>query len=146
MPVECPDPRVAKIVSQFETLSPSNLDHLDRIYDSAVYFKDPFNEIRGLSAVQAVFEHMFRSLHEPRFLVRQAVVQGNDCFLTWDFLFRFKSRPEIGQTIHGATHLKLNGEDLITYHRDYWDAAEELYEKLPVLGALMRWLKKKSRA
>ena len=26
-------------------------------------------------------------------------------------------------------------------HRDYWDAAEELYEKLPLLGALMRWLK-----
>jgi hypothetical protein len=26
-------------------------------------------------------------------------------------------------------------------HRDYWDAAEELYEKLPVLGGLMRWLK-----
>jgi hypothetical protein len=26
-------------------------------------------------------------------------------------------------------------------HRDYWDAAEELYEKLPVLGSVMRWLK-----
>jgi hypothetical protein len=25
---------------------------------------------------------------------------------------------------------------------DYWDAAEELYEKLPVLGGLMRWLKR----
>jgi hypothetical protein len=23
-------------------------------------------------------------------------------------------------------------------HRDYWDAAEELYEKLPVIGVLMR--------
>jgi steroid delta-isomerase len=31
-------------------------------------------------------------------------------------------------------------------HRDYWDAAEELYEKLPVLGALMRWLKQARRA
>jgi steroid delta-isomerase len=27
-------------------------------------------------------------------------------------------------------------------HRDYWDAAEELYEKLPLVGALMRWLKR----
>jgi hypothetical protein len=27
-------------------------------------------------------------------------------------------------------------------HRDYWDAAEELYEKLPVLGGLMRFLKR----
>ena len=30
---------------------------------------------------------------------------------------------------------------LITLHRDYWDAAEELYEKLPMIGGLMRWLK-----
>ncbi|MGA0584669.1 MAG: nuclear transport factor 2 family protein, partial [Castellaniella sp.] len=31
---------------------------------------------------------------------------------------------------------------LVSFHRDYWDAAEELYEKLPVLGRLMRWLRK----
>jgi steroid Delta-isomerase len=29
-------------------------------------------------------------------------------------------------------------------HRDYWDAAEELYEKLPILGGLMRWLKRQA--
>ena len=150
MPVECSDvcsdKRVALIVSQFEALSPASLANLGQIYDLTVYFKDPFNDVRGLDAVQGVFQHMFQALLEPRFLVRQVVVQGNDCFLTWDFLFRFKSRPEATQTIHGATHLKLNAQGLITHHRDYWDAAEELYEKLPILGGLMRWLKKKSRS
>jgi len=29
-------------------------------------------------------------------------------------------------------------------HRDYWDAAEELYEKLPGVSVLMRWLKKRA--
>jgi hypothetical protein len=33
---------------------------------------------------------------------------------------------------------------LVTLHRDYWDAAEELYEKLPVVGGAMRWLKKRA--
>jgi hypothetical protein len=41
--------------------------------------------------------------------------------------------------------MTFNKELLITEHRDYWDAAEELYEKIPVLGGLMRWLKKKAR-
>jgi hypothetical protein len=41
--------------------------------------------------------------------------------------------------------MTFNEELLITEHRDYWDAAEELYEKIPVLGALMRWLKKRAR-
>ena len=37
-----------------------------------------------------------------------------------------------------------NPDGRIALHRDYWDAAEELYEKLPVLGVLMRWLKSRA--
>jgi hypothetical protein len=29
-------------------------------------------------------------------------------------------------------------------HRDYWDAAEELYEQLPGIGVLMRWLRRRA--
>ena len=43
----------------------------------------------------------------------------------------------------GGTHLVLNSSGHITSHRHYWDAAGELYEKLPVIGGLMRWLKRK---
>ena len=34
------------------------------------------------------------------------------------------------------------GRVLVLVHRDYLDAAEELYEKLPLLGGLMRLLKR----
>ena len=50
------------------------------------------------------------------------------------------------QTVHGSSHLHLAADGRIAIHRDYWDAAEELYEKLPVLGALMRWLKRRANA
>ena len=40
--------------------------------------------------------------------------------------------------------LVFNEQGLVTMHRDYWDAAEELYEKLPLLGGLMRWLKRRA--
>jgi hypothetical protein len=32
---------------------------------------------------------------------------------------------------------------LVILHRDYWDAAEELLQKLPIVGAPIRWLRKK---
>ena len=38
-------------------------------------------------------------------------------------------------------YLKLAPDGRVRWHRDYWDAAGELYEKLPVIGAVMRWLK-----
>ena len=37
--------------------------------------------------------------------------------------------------------LKLAPDGRVRWHRDYWDAAGELYEKLPVIGAVMRWLR-----
>jgi hypothetical protein len=41
------------------------------------------------------------------------------------------------------TSSPFRGKDHSTaVHRDYWDAAEELYEKLPLLGSLMRWWKR----
>ena len=46
-------------------------------------------------------------------------------------------------TIHGASHLRFGADGRVVVHRDYWDAAEELYEKLPLVGALMRWLKRR---
>jgi hypothetical protein len=41
-------------------------------------------------------------------------------------------------------HLRFAPDGRIAMHRDYWDAAEELYEKLPLLGGLMRWLKRRA--
>ncbi|MCA0424309.1 MAG: nuclear transport factor 2 family protein, partial [Proteobacteria bacterium] len=42
--------------------------------------------------------------------------------------------------------LRLAADGRIAEHRDYWDAAEELYEKLPAIGALMRWLKRRANS
>jgi ketosteroid isomerase-like protein len=135
---------VARIVTLFETLMPADTARLHEVYASDVRFKDPFNDVQGIAAVQQVFSHMFVALDEPRFVVRDIIVQGNACFLTWDFVFRFKRYSRELHTIRGGSHLVLDAQDRISLHRDYWDAAEELYEKLPVVGALMRWLKRRA--
>jgi steroid Delta-isomerase len=141
MAVQIADPRVARLVAWFEGLTRSELALIDGIYTADAWFKDPFNEVRGAPAVARIFEHMFESLLEPRFVVHEALVQGDGVFLAWDFVFRMRRAPGVEQRIRGASHLRLADDGRIAWHRDYWDAAEELYEKLPVLGGLMRWLK-----
>ena len=136
---------VDAIVTFFETLSPASLDGIDRVYATDARFKDPFSEVQGLPAIAGVYAHMFESLHTPHFVVTGRVLQGRECFLTWNFCFRFKSiRPATQQTVRGCSHLVLDAQGRIAIHRDYWDVAEELYEKIPGLGALMRWLKKRA--
>jgi steroid Delta-isomerase len=140
----CSDTRVARIVELFESLKPADIERLGRFYATNVRFKDPFNDVQGVPAVQQVFAHMFTALHEPRFLVYDILVQGDQCFLTWDFTFRFKRFSDAPQIVRGSSHLRFDPHGLVDLHRDYWDAAEELYEKLPVVGTLMRWLKSRT--
>jgi hypothetical protein len=109
-------------------------------------FKDPFNEVRGVSEIERIFSHMYVALDAPYFVVKDVLVQGDQCFLSWDFCFRFRRFSSDLQTVRGASHLKLDERGLITLHRDYWDAAEELYEKLPGVGVLMRWLKRRANS
>jgi hypothetical protein len=49
-------------------------------------------------------------------------------------------------TVRGATHLRFDAQGRVILHRDYWDAAEELYAKLPLIGWLMRGLQRQARA
>ncbi len=139
------DPRVQRIVDFFETLQPASVQRMGEFYTVDAYFKDPFNEVRGLADVQRIFSHMYVALHEPHFVVTNTVQQGDQCFIVWDFKFRFKRFDTVTvQTVRGCSHLQLASDGRIAFHRDYWDAAEELYEKLPVVRVLMRWLKRRA--
>jgi ketosteroid isomerase-like protein len=142
--VKARDPRVQRIVEAFEGLQPADLERLDALYSADARFKDPFNEVQGVAAIRKVFHHMFVALREPRFVIRDVVCDGDQCFLSWDFLFHMRRFRSDEQCIRGATHLRLASDGRIAEHRDYWDAAEELYEKLPAVGALMRWLKQRA--
>jgi steroid delta-isomerase len=135
-----------RLVIFFEALTVDNAKLVDTIYSDDAFFKDPFNEVTGTAEIRRLFEHMFHQVDGPRFIVTTQVLQGDQAFLTWDFIFRMKRFSRAEQCIRGATHLRFNADGKCCLHRDYWDAAEELYEKLPVLGGLMRVLKKAARS
>jgi ketosteroid isomerase-like protein len=138
---------VAPLVVFFEALSSQSVKEIAHFYAPDARFKDPFNDVTGLAPITKIFEHMFVALDQPRFVVTNQVVQGAQCFLTWEFHFAFKRfAPGKPQVILGASHLVFSPQGLVTLHRDYWDAAEELYEKLPLVGGLMRWLKKRANS
>lgn len=132
--------RLEALVAWYQTLSPASLDRLPEFYTDDAFFKDPFQEFASRHRLHRVYQHMFETLEAPRFEVTGTVVEGQQAFLIWNMHFRSGGRA---MTLHGSTHLIFAPDGRVCRHRDYWDAAEELYEKLPVLGWLMRQLKKK---
>ncbi len=132
--------RFVQIVDWFEHLSPASLDSLADVYAASAKFRDPFNDLTGRDRIRSVYQHMFDVLDAPRFFIGNVVANDLQAFVVWDFDFALRGRT---MHIHGCTHLILNEAGLIVLHRDYWDPAEELYEKLPVMGGLFRWLKRR---
>jgi hypothetical protein len=76
-------------------------------------------------------------------VVTKTVAEDEDAFLVWDFTFRVRRwHSRQAQAIHGTSHIKLNAVGKVAYHRDYWDAAEALYAKLPLIGPVLRFLRR----
>jgi steroid Delta-isomerase len=135
---------LTRVATFYETLTEQTLPQLRELYAANAYFKDPFNEVNDIAAIEKIFAHMFVSLHDPRFIVTTKIAQSSEAFLTWNFKFCIKRyKPNVTQTIRGASHLRFDEEGRVVFHRDYWDAAEELYEKLPIIGSFMRFVKRR---
>ena len=137
LPRQTPARRLAHF---YETLTLDSLAALDALYAPDARFKDPFNEVAGTTAIRRIFEHMFATTDAPRFVVTDCIEQGEQAMLGWAFHFALRGRA---LTVRGVTNLRFDAEGRVTLHRDYWDAAEELYEKLPVVGGLMRLIKRR---
>ncbi len=135
---------VARIVAFYQNLRPADVDRVAEFYAEDAYFRDPFNDVRGAAAIAAIFHRMFAALDDCRFVVTDVVRDGSGAFLVWDFTYRVRRfRPQRQCSIHGASHLRFDAAGRVCWHRDYWDAADELYAKLPVVGPLLRLLKRR---
>ena len=132
------------LATWFESLSPQSLGQIEQFYEAEAYFKDPFNEVRDVARIQLIFQDMFTEFEQPRFVIQEQICDDvkRQSVLTWHFLFNWRGKA---WCIVGSSHLRFGSTGLVIYHRDYWDASEELYEKLPVIGFVLKALKKRAQ-
>lgn len=136
-------PHVVELKRYFETLTLESVPDLANHYAANAYFKDPFNEVRGIAAIEKVFRHMFTNLDAPAFAIQEIWTREGGAVFLWEFSFRFRSKDSAQQRFTGMSLLRFDGEGKVIHHRDYWDAAEEIYEKFPLIGLAMRWIKRR---
>ncbi len=129
-----------RYASAFETLKPDSLPALMALFAPDGRFVDPFNDARGRPAIEAVFRHMFASVAGPRFEVLHSVVDGPVGYLKWRFTGEVRGRAV---DIRGLSEVTFDAAGLVTSHVDYWDAATNVYERVPVLGWVLRRLRRR---
>ncbi|MGR4038857.1 nuclear transport factor 2 family protein [Pseudomonas sp. 910_21] len=133
-----------RFARDFSSLDKHSLQRLDQLYSEDIQFTDPLHEINGLPRLRHYFAELYANVSELRFDFHGAAPCGEDQgYLRWTMSY-CHPRLKGGQMIRvpGCSHLHWR-DGKVYRHRDYFDAGALLYEHLPVLGAVIAWLKRR---
>jgi len=114
-------------------------------FDKDSEFQDPFQKVQGLDAIYHIFVDMYEKLHNPRFVVEEVVCSEDVAYLRWEFLYALSPTAKEDSFV-GVSRVSFSKDAKVLSHVDYWDAAQNVYEKIPLLGSLMRLVKRKLHA
>jgi esterase/lipase superfamily enzyme len=123
----------------FKVLHDSDLSRLRDLYDEEIVFKDPVHEIRGLVELEDYFTSMCSDLSDCRFEYLDELISEDAAYVKWVMHFK---HPKLGNrliSVRGVSHLKIG--DKIEFQEDFYDMGAMLYEQLPLLGNVTRWLR-----
>lgn len=130
----------------FENLNKDmKIDEYALIFDEKIYFEDPFQKTYDLKSLYKIYVHMYESLHEPRFLVKEIVTSNNIAYLQWSFIFK-TSKVSTIDDFTGVSRIEFNEKGKVVSHIDYWDSSSNVYEKVPILKNVLRYIKNRIKA
>lgn len=126
-----------------ESMSVASLTQLPSLVTANVHFADPFNDVRGVEALTRVMAKNLHDLPELHFVVTNRAWHRDLCLMCWDFAARTRGGRAL--QIAGMSELTFAG-DKVAEHIDHWDAGRQFYEQLPLVGAVLRMIRRKVAA
>jgi limonene-1,2-epoxide hydrolase len=125
----------------FNQMGSGHLGDLSSVYSDDIIFTDPFSTVRGLAELTRHLDSSYQNVISCRFEFGLPVVDKQQVALPWIMYLRHKRLNKgVLVTVDGLSLLRIDGQR-IGYHRDYFDAGQLLYENVPVLGRMIRWIR-----
>ena len=128
----------------YGTMTPDSLARLPELVPPDIHFVDPFNDVTGIAPLRRILVKMFADLSKPRFVVTHRAWSGAVCFLRWDFTARSQSGE--AWKIEGMSEFRFAPEGKVASHIDHWDSGRQFHEKLPLIGAAPRLIRRRLAA
>ncbi len=136
--------RAALINENFNNLTKDNLDILNDFYDEKVNFVDPVRSVKGLKQLKKYYSHAYANVISISFNFHEINHQDDLYFAKWTMNLQAKglnlNKPF---PVEGLSVIQFTDANKVIYHRDYLDLGSMVYENIPVLGSLIKLIKKK---
>lgn len=114
---------------------------MDELYSSDVIFRDPVHQIQGIAPLHDYMDDMYRKLTECRFEYLDQLVCEHSAYIKWNMHFRHESLGNKLITVRGVSQIQY--DEKVIFHEDVYDMGELIYEHVPVIGGVTRWLKRR---
>ena len=127
----------------FKNLERSNIELVDSLYDENITFMDPFHKIHGREKLRNYFNEMYENVISCDFQFGDTYTSSDSAMITWNMLLKHKTLAKNEPiTIAGSSHIRFN-DARVYFHRDYFDAGELVYERIPLLGSIIKFIKRR---
>jgi hypothetical protein len=128
----------------FNQLNKNCLNLLDTLYHPDICFIDPAHTLHGLPALKRYLTSLYENIRSIRFAFHARMQSGDQAFVTWTMEIShprlIKGKPV---AVNGCSHLTFAPDGRVIRHQDYFDLGAMIYEHLPLMGVLIRTVKKK---
>jgi hypothetical protein len=137
----------ARISELFSRMSVEKVQRLVRaLYAPGAYLNDSLTVMVGAEAIEAYYVRSVGAARQIHFDFSDVAVStdGPDYYVRWQMTLekRFLGRG-LPLRIPGVSHFRFDARGRILVHRDFWNTGTGLYERIPLLGWLIRRVRKR---
>jgi len=128
-----------------EVLNALDRDHMelvDEVYAPDMRFQDPVHALEGRDAFRVYLERLYANVKHCHFKIRHEALQGDTAFIAWTMELRHaRFRKHETLYLDGMSMVIFGSDGKINVHHDSFDLGAMLYERLPILGRIAKYIK-----
>jgi hypothetical protein len=116
-------------------------DETEKVYAPDAFLNDTLKTLHGSPAIRDYFMKTAQGLDSMTVVFDDVAVSGNNYYFRWTMETQMKHLAK-GQTIRtiGVTMVRFDPEGRVLLHQDFWDSAQGVWDHVPVLGSVIRWI------
>ena len=137
------DPAARQFQSFFANfMTAVDAGRVPKVYAPDAYLNDTIKTLHGAEAIDDYFRKTVGSVQQMDVHFEDVARSGDNYYFRWTMDIT-AVRLNGGSPVRskGMTHIRFNEEGQVLLHQDYWDSSSGLFEHLPGLGSLLRWVK-----
>lgn len=113
-----------------------------KTYAEDSYLYDTVKLLRGRGAIADYLQATAQRAAGVQVRIEETVRNGPSFYLRWVMEIEWKAFGKGRRTRSvGVSLLRFNANGEVLLHHDFWDLADGIYEHLPLLGTVLRWIK-----